>query len=122
MLHALLGIESHNDLLGHPIYGASWEGFVVEQILSNLTGWQPFFYRTSAGSEIDLILEKGRRRIAIECKVSTSLPLSRGWWNALNDLEIYEAWVVAPVQEKYPLKRNIHVCSLGELIEHFHNY
>ncbi len=121
LLHALLAVQSQNDLLGHPIYGASWEGFVIEQIIANLPGWQPFFYRTSTGGEIDLILEKGRRRIAIECKVSTALHLSRGWWNALHDLDIHAAWIIAPVQERYPLKKNVHVCSPGDFLTHFHD-
>jgi predicted AAA+ superfamily ATPase len=119
LLHALLMITSHNTLLGHPIYGASWEGFVLEQILANFPDWQPFFYRTATGNEIDLILEKGGRRVAVECKVSTAPQVSKGWWHALEDLNIQEAWIIAPVQERYPLKRNMHVCPLGKFIELF---
>jgi len=99
LLHALLGIEDHNDLLGHPVYGASWEGFVIENILSLLPDWTVSFYRTSSGSEIDLILEKGKRRIAVECKVSTSPSLNRGFWNAMDDLNFEEAWIIAPVKD-----------------------
>ena len=78
LLHALLGIESHDDLLGHPVYGASWEGWVIENVLSLLPDWNAAFYRTSSGSEIDLILEKGNRRIGVECK-GFDLPEFESW-------------------------------------------
>jgi len=69
----MLGIVHLKDLQGHPIVGASWEGFVVEQIANNLPiGAQIFYYRTQAGSELDLVIEKGLKRIAIEIKLSTS--------------------------------------------------
>lgn len=118
LLHALLGIEDHNDLLGHPVYGASWEGFVIENILSLLPDWTASFYRTSSGSEIDLILEKGKRRIAVECKVSTSPSLNRGFWNAMDDLNFEEAWIIAPVKDSYPAERGVMVAPLQKFIDH----
>ncbi len=121
ILHALLSIENHNDLLGHPVYGASWEGLVIENILSLLPNWKASFYRTSSGSEIDLILEKGKRRIAVECKVSTSPGLNRGFWNAMNDLKFEEAWVIAPVKETYPAERGVMVASLQKFIDQLFN-
>jgi predicted AAA+ superfamily ATPase len=117
LLHALLGIEDHNDLLGHPVYGASWEGFVMENILSLLPDWTASFYRSSSGSEIDLILEKGKKRIVVECKVSTSPSLNRGFWNAINDLKIKEAWIIAPVKDSYPLENGVKVAPLQEFID-----
>jgi predicted AAA+ superfamily ATPase len=117
LLHALLGIEDHNDLLGHPVYGASWEGFVMENILSFLPDWAASFYRSSSGSEIDLILEKGRKRIVVECKASTSPSLNRGFWNAMNDLNIKEAWVIAPVKDTYPLENGVRVAPLQKFID-----
>ncbi len=118
ILHALLGIENQNDLLGHPVYGASWEGIVIENILSLLPNWKASFYRTSSGSEIDLILERGNKRVAIECKVSTSPHLNIGFWNAVSELKLKEVWVVAPVQEAYPIEKKVMVAPLHQLIEH----
>ncbi len=118
ILHALLGIENHNDLLGHPVYGVSWEGLVVENILSLLPNWKASFYRTSSGSEIDLILEKGNKRAAIECKGSTSPNMNRGFWNAVSDLELKEVWVVAPVKEAYPIEKGVMVAPPHQVIEH----
>ncbi|NWG01990.1 MAG: ATP-binding protein [Syntrophaceae bacterium] len=118
ILHALLGIEDHNDLLGHPVYGASWEGLVIENILSLLPGWKASFYRTSSGSEIDLVLEKGKKRLAIECKGSTSPSLNRGFWNAVSEIRFQEVWVVAPVKEAYPIEKGVMVAPPHNLIEH----
>jgi hypothetical protein len=91
ILHSLLGINKADDLLGHPVYGASWEGFAMENILSQLPGWQSAFFRTSAGAEIDLVLTKGRKKIACEFKASTAPQVTRGFWNVLDDLKISEA-------------------------------
>ena len=119
LLHALLDIETQNDLLGHPVYGPSWETLVIENILSICENWRASFYRTSAGAEIDLILEKGSERIAVECKASTAPKLNPGFWNALNDLRIQQAWIAAPVNEAYPVKENVMVAPLGSILEQF---
>ncbi|MDI6809426.1 MAG: DUF4143 domain-containing protein [Candidatus Eisenbacteria bacterium] len=118
LLHTFLGIENQNDLLGHPVYGASWEGFVVENVLSLFPDWNAFFYRTASGSEIDLILEKGKRRVAVECKVSTSPNLGRGSWNAVEDLKLQDVWVIAPVRESYPAGKGATVAPLNVFIDH----
>jgi predicted AAA+ superfamily ATPase len=118
ILHALLGIENHNDLLGHPVYGPSWEGLVIENILSLLPNWKASFYRTSSGSEIDLILEKANKRVAIECKGSTSPNLNQGFWNALSDIKFQEVWVIAPVKEAYPIEKGVMVAPPHQLIDH----
>ncbi len=68
ILHSLLNIETMQDLFAHPVYGASYEGFVIENIITQLPRWQASYYRTSNGAEIDLILTKGMKKIAIEIK------------------------------------------------------
>lgn len=115
LLHALLGILNHNDLLGHPSYGASWEGFVIENIVAVNSDWKPYFYRSATGAEIDLILEKGQRRIAFEIKASTSPQVKQSFWNSLDDLKIKEAWIIAPVDTLYPYKKGINVIPLHML-------
>ena len=116
ILHALLDIESHDDLLGHPVRGASWEGWVIENILGEFSGWRGYFYRTAAGAELDLILEKGRKRVGVECKLSAAPEVGKGFWRALADLEIKEAWIIAPVKESYPLRKGVMVAPLIEFI------
>jgi hypothetical protein len=91
---------------------------VIENILSLLANWKASFYRTSSGSEIDLILEKGNKRVAVECKGSTSPNLNRGFWNAVSELKFKEVWVVAPVKEAYPIEQGVMVAPLHQVIEH----
>jgi hypothetical protein len=90
LLHALLGIRDLDSLRGHPKVGASWEGFVIEQVLGALTLCgevpRPFFWRTHGGAEVDLILEVGTRRVAIEIKLSGAPTVSRGLHECLKDL------------------------------------
>jgi hypothetical protein len=117
LLHALLAIESHNDLLGHPVYGASWEGFVLENIISSLPQWKAGFYRTASGSELDLVLEKGQRRVAVECKASTSPEVTKQFWNALRDLDIKDAWIVAPVEKQYTIAEHTTVAPIRTVVD-----
>ena len=112
ILHALLGIVQLKDLQGHPIVGASWEGFVIEQIACNLPiGAQLFYYRTQAGTELDLVIEKGLKRIAVEIKLSTSPQVKKGFWQAIKDIEATDAYIIAPVNQSYALKDGAIVIS-----------
>jgi len=118
ILHALLGIESMNALFGHPSYGGSWESYALEQICAAVPGWQPAFYRTEKGAEIDLVLEKGNRRIACEFKASSAPKTTRGFNQALADLNIEEAFIVAPLPDEtsYPLKDGVTVTTVSCLV------
>lgn len=117
ILHALLEIETHDDLLGHPVAGPSWEGMVIENAIAAMPGWRPSFYRTSNGTEVDLVLSRGRRRIVVECKASAAPTVGRGFWNVLEDVEADEAFVVAPVDEAYPLRENVQVVPLSRFVQ-----
>jgi len=115
MLHALLAIATLQDLQGHPIAGASWEGFVVEQVAAALPAdAQLSFYRTAAGAELDLVVERGTRKIGIEIKFSSAPKPTRGFWQALDDLKIDDAYVVAPVARRYPLADGVEVVPLAD--------
>jgi len=116
LLHALLGLGTVADLQGHPVSGASWEGFVVEQVAAMLpTGGQIGFYRTAAGAELDLVVECGSRKVGIEIKFSSAPRPTRGFWEALKDLEITSAYVIAPVARQYPLAAGVEVVPVWEL-------
>ena len=114
ILHSLLSIEDHNSLMGNPVYGNSWESYALEQISSQFPRWSKSFYRTAAGAEIDLILEKGDHRIAVEFKVSTAPKVTTGFYNVLEDLNIEKAFVIAPLlnDKFYPLNDKCNVCTL----------
>ena len=121
ILHALLEIDSMNNLFAHPIYGASWESFVIEQILAASPRVRAYFYRNSNGNEIDLILEYKRHRLAVECKASSTPQTGRGFTTAINDLNIKDAWIIAPVNKAYPYARHITVSPLTDFINHLQN-
>ena len=118
ILHALLEINNFNDLLSHPSLGSSWEGFMIENILSELPNWNGYFYRTSSGNEIDLILTKGKNKIAIEFKSSSAPIASKGFYVALKDLNIKNAFIIAPVNDLYEIKQNIKISSLDKFLEY----
>ena len=112
LLHNLLSIREVNDLLGHPSTGASWEGFVIEQIANHLpSGAALTFYRTAAGTEIDAVVEIGQRKIGFEAKFSSAPKVTKGFWQACEDLQLDAAYVVAPVQESWAMKAPAKVVS-----------
>lgn len=118
LLHALLDIRTAVELQGHPITGASWEGFVIEQIAASVPpGADLAFYRTAAGAEIDLVVSVGRRRTGFEIKFSSAPKPAKGFWQAMDDLELDRAYVVAPVRERYPIEKRVEVVSPMHLAE-----
>ncbi|MCK5099357.1 MAG: ATP-binding protein, partial [Desulfobacteraceae bacterium] len=117
ILHSLLGIETTEDLFANPVYGASYEGLVIENILTQLSRWQASYYKTSNGAEIDLILTKGIQTIAVEIKSSTSPRLSKSFWNAIEYLSPDQTTIIAPVKEEYPIAEKVMVKPLHLFIE-----
>jgi predicted AAA+ superfamily ATPase len=116
LVHALLGLSTPRDLQGHPVVGASWEGFVIEQIAAAMpAGAHLGFYRTSAGAEVDAVVHSGSRRVAFEVKFSSAPKPTRGFWQALEELQIDEAYVVAPVARRYPLSEGVQVLPVWEV-------
>jgi hypothetical protein len=118
LVHALLGIESLDELLGHPVAGASWEGFVIESLLASAPERaQAGFYRTAAGAEVDLVLEFGGKQglWAIEIKRGLAAKPERGFHHALEDLRPSKAFVVYSGSDRYPLGADIEAISVREL-------
>jgi hypothetical protein len=118
LLHELLGIGDYNALAGHPIRGASWEGFVIENLIAVLRGRTiPGFYRTAAGAEIDLILERpSRGPIAIEIKSGAVPSVAKGFHMAIADLKPAASFVVYAGEERYPIGAGIEAIGLRELM------
>ncbi len=118
LLHALLSIETMEELHGHPAYGASWEGFALENVLARIRpGIKASFYRDSNGSEIDLILEKGQKRLAIEFKAGTSPTVTRPFLNALETLGNPKAIIVSRAPETFPVSKGIFAMPLREMLK-----
>ena len=118
IVHALLGLESLDDVLGHPVAGPSWEGMVVESVLPAAGGLPVFYYRTSAGAEIDVVIE-GRRghRYALEIKRSSAPGVTKGFRNGLEDLGIREAIVIYPGDESIPLGQGAVAMGLHDALK-----
>lgn len=116
LLHQLLAIPDFNSLLGNPVFGSSWEGVVIENVIVNKPDWDYYFYRTASGDELDLILEKGNQRIAIECKASTAPKLTKGFWRAIDVVKPQQTFVIIPTQVSYEIAPKVTVCGLDEFL------
>lgn len=117
LVHALLGIADHDALAGHPVVGASWEGFVIENLLAAAPAdTRASFYLTAAGAEIDLMLElPGGRRWAVEIKSGLSPRLEKGFHFARQDLKPGKSFVVYAGDDRYPLDEGVEAIGLREL-------
>jgi len=118
LAHALLNITSFNELLGHPVVGGSWEGFVIENILA-VAGprVQPYFYRSAGGAEIDLVLEVSpKERWAIEIKRSSAPGLTKGFHMACEDIKPSKRFVVYGGQDSFAMEGGIRAISLHDMM------
>jgi len=116
--HALLNIGSYNDLLGHPIVGKSWEGFVIENIMSVLPPRvRAYYYRTAGGAEIDLVLEFGvNEKWAIEIKKGTSFSLGRGFHEACADIQPQKKFVIYAGEDRFSSQDEVIATSLYDFM------
>jgi len=115
LANSLLGISDLDALLGHPAWGAQWEARIIESCCSWCDGATASYYRTSNGSEVDLVLEKDSRRLIIEAKASSAPAPTRGFWTALADLAPEAAFVCAPVDFSFPIRDKTFVTPIHEL-------
>jgi predicted AAA+ superfamily ATPase len=119
LTHALLNLTTLDDVMGHPVIGASWEGFVVENLLSCLPiGITPWFYRTGAGAEIDLVIEKNsKEKYAIEIKRSMAPALSKGFHLGCDDIEATHRYIVYPGKERFPVTKEVIAIPLIDMMK-----
>ena len=117
--HALLNMADYNSLLGHPVVGGSWEGFVIENILSVIPSHvQAFYYRTSGGAEVDLVLEiSGREKWAIEIKRGSAPSLSKGFHFACADIKAKRRYIVYSGGDTFAFGEGVTAISLFELMQ-----
>lgn len=119
LVHTLLGLDDREAVLGHPVAGASWEGFVLENLLNCAPRRsQAWFYRTAAGAEMDLVLDlPGGGRWAIEIKRSSAPRLSKGFHQARADLQPDRCFVVYAGEECFPLLEGVQAIGAAELAQ-----
>lgn len=115
LLHALLGLERMADIQGHPKMGASWEGFVLETLMSWRQDPSASYWGTHGGAELDLCWLTGPRRIGVEVKYSSSPSVSRSMLSAMADLRLDHLYVVVPGSESFPLADRITAVGLARM-------
>ena len=113
LLHHLLGLNTAEELAGHPKAGASWEGFALEQILRISRVRDAYFWATQSGAELDLLVLHGGQRIGYEFKYSERPTVTRSMRVACEDLHLDHLWVICPGNARAKLDANIEVCGIN---------
>ena len=121
ILHHLLRLDSINEVLGHPVAGTSWEGYVIEQIYQCKPQYlDMYFYRTHDGAECDVVLVKGIIPVAcIEIKLSNAPVISKGFYTSVEDLKPKKKFVLTPSSDEYPMNDNIIVTNLLQFLKKY---
>jgi predicted AAA+ superfamily ATPase len=122
LAHALLGIRDKETLLGHPVVGQTWESFVIETLITTAPdGTEAHYYRTSNGTEVDLLLTlPGGELWAIEVKRTSAPKLERGFHSACADLDPQKRFYVYPGAERFPLDDRTDAIGVVELAKALH--
>jgi len=121
ILHSLLGLVTHYEILGHPKLGSSWEGFAVEQIIAASESRDIYFWATHSGAEVDLLLLKGGLRIGFEVKYTDAPRTTKSMRIALSDLDLDALHVVYPGPDSFPLTEKISALAISDLYPRFGN-
>jgi predicted AAA+ superfamily ATPase len=118
ILHALLGLTRRDDVLSHPKVGASWEGFVLEQVVRRLRARpeECFFWRTHTGAELDLLVVRGRQRLGFEIKRTTAPTMTPSMRSALSDLGLASLTVLHAGEHSFPLERRVRAVAFREFL------
>jgi predicted AAA+ superfamily ATPase len=117
LLHQLLGIDTMKALVTHPKVGASWEGFVVEQVLTTVDHDEAYFWATHQGAEIDLVLRRGTELFGVECKRSDAPRMTPSITISLNDLKLAGVAVVYPGSKRFPIADRVEAVPLHSIGE-----
>ena len=116
LLHALLGIATRRELLGHPKVGASWEGLAIGHVAAAFRTRETYFWATHAGAELDLFVPLRGRRYGFECKFQDAPGMTRSMHVALSDLSLDHLWVVYPGPSRYEIDRKVTAIPLTDVM------
>jgi len=122
IMHHMLQIKDYNSLLGNPVFGASWESLVIENICSVFSDCRFSFYRSATGDELDLIIQNADTIIAIECKASVTPQLTKGFWRTIEYIKPQKTFIVAPIKGHYQLNEKVDVCGLNEILANLFHF
>jgi uncharacterized protein len=115
LYHALMDIESADQLARHPKIGASWEGYVLEELIRGLSLRNAYFWGSSAGAELDVFTTYGGRRIGFEIKRADAPKVTPSMRSALADLKLDKLYVVYPGPHRYPMAERLEAIPLAHL-------
>lgn len=116
ILHSLLGIQTKDDLSAHPKYGASWEGFVMDEVIRSVELHEVYFWATHQGAEIDLVFNKGGRMYGVEIKRVDAPTMTPSMRIALEDLKLERIAVIYPGKRRYSIHKQIDVVPFDEIM------
>ncbi|MFP4473402.1 MAG: ATP-binding protein [Candidatus Omnitrophota bacterium] len=116
ILHSLLGIQTMDDLLAHPKYGASWEGFVIDEVIRSIEPHEIYFWATHQGAEIDLVFNKGGQMYGVEIKRQDAPRMTPSIKNALEDLKLERIAVVYPGKRRYSVHKKVNVVPFNAIL------
>lgn len=115
LLHRLLSIKDIHQLKEHPIATASWKGYVTENIVASLPDWDCFFYEAASGYRLDLILMKGRRKVAVKIHYSAQ-EITDNFWNAIHDIRPDFTFIIVPTTEIEKAEEQVTLCELNDFL------
>ncbi len=115
ILHSLVSVETETALMCHPKFGASWEGFALEQVLTVLEADDCYYWATHSGAEMDLVIHRDGTRYGFEFKCADAPKITKSMRIALEDLKLAHVWVIYPGSKTYPLGNKITVLSIRDL-------
>ncbi len=119
ILHALLGLQSKEDLVRHPKLGASWEGFALEQVIAASESRDAYFWSTHSGAEIDMLLFRKGKRLGFEVKYTDAPKTTKSMRIAIKDLKIDDFYIIYPGQKSYLIDKAITALSIMDLFSQF---
>lgn len=115
ILHSLLGLKSEAEILRHPRCGASWEGYVIDEVIRSVEPDDVYFWATHNGAEIDLVFSKGGRMYGVECKRADAPVMTPSMRIALEDLKLERIAVIYPGEKRYSLHKQVEVVPFNEV-------
>jgi predicted AAA+ superfamily ATPase len=121
LAHLLLGVHTHLDLSGNPKYGASWEGYVIEEIIRAVGPEEVFYWATHAGAELDLLMVKNGSFFGVECKRSDAPVMTPSMHIALKDCNLEQIAVIYPGTKRYSLSKNVHAVPFTAVMGGLHD-
>lgn len=117
LLHNLLDLKDYHAITGHPVVGASWEGFAIEQIIRTIQPSQPYYWATYSEAELDMFFILNGKRCGIEFKFSDAPQKSRSMLTAIESLKLDKLLIVYPGDKAWPVNETISVCPLNQARE-----